>query len=141
FRGSGVALTVDDRSHHDGTRAVLEELATRMRPRRCSSSETGSNYCQRWLRISPAAGHEIALDGYRHRLLLRRTPKARAEDLDRAAAAIDTGVTPRCNLRTASSVSRGCRCPFVRVGADALVALKPRLERGRGGRDDRTRAT
>jgi peptidoglycan/xylan/chitin deacetylase (PgdA/CDA1 family) len=44
------------------------------------------------------AGHEIALHGYRHRLLLRRRVSELAEDLDRAHDVISsaTGVEPRC---------------------------------------------
>ena len=45
-----------------------------------------------------AAGHEIAIHGYRHTLLLRRTPWELSEDLARAADAIGaaTGVEPTC---------------------------------------------
>src|SRR5262249_35512672 len=44
-----------------------------------------------------AAGHEVALHGYRHRLLLRRTSAELARDLERGAAVIEaaTGVAPR----------------------------------------------
>ena len=35
-----------------------------------------------------ARGHEVALHGYRHRLLLRRTTGALAHDLDRASSVI-----------------------------------------------------
>jgi peptidoglycan/xylan/chitin deacetylase (PgdA/CDA1 family) len=43
-----------------------------------------------------AAGHEIALHGHRHRLVLRVAPGAFADDLDRGAAVIQdaTGVVP-----------------------------------------------
>jgi peptidoglycan/xylan/chitin deacetylase (PgdA/CDA1 family) len=43
-----------------------------------------------------AAGHAVALHGYRHRLQLRIGPRALAEDLDRGAAMIAeaTGVAP-----------------------------------------------
>jgi peptidoglycan/xylan/chitin deacetylase (PgdA/CDA1 family) len=43
-----------------------------------------------------AAGHEVALHGDRHTLLLRRTVQAVADDLDRAVATIAeaTGVVP-----------------------------------------------
>ena len=45
-----------------------------------------------------AAGHEIGLHGYRHRLLLRRTVGGLERDLDRGLNAIvgATGKTPRC---------------------------------------------
>jgi peptidoglycan/xylan/chitin deacetylase (PgdA/CDA1 family) len=43
-----------------------------------------------------AAGHEVAIHGYRHVLLLRRTPRALRYDLERAADVIATatGVAP-----------------------------------------------
>ena len=43
-----------------------------------------------------AAGHELGNHGYRHRLLLRRSPSALAADFDRAAALIGevTGHAP-----------------------------------------------
>jgi peptidoglycan/xylan/chitin deacetylase (PgdA/CDA1 family) len=45
-----------------------------------------------------AAGHEVALHGYRHRLLLGRTSRALDRDLDRATALIEdaTGRSPAC---------------------------------------------
>ena len=56
---------------------------------------------ERWPRVAAeiaAAGHEIALHGYRHRNLLRRTPREVARDLDRALTIIAdaTGREPRC---------------------------------------------
>lgn len=44
-----------------------------------------------------AAGHEIAIHGYDHRLLIKRTPAETVEDLSRATAAITavTGQEPR----------------------------------------------
>jgi peptidoglycan-N-acetylglucosamine deacetylase len=44
-----------------------------------------------------AAGHEIGVHGYEHRLLVKRGPAATAQDLTRATAAITriTGVRPR----------------------------------------------
>ncbi len=48
-------------------------------------------------RAMVAAGHEIGVHGYEHRLLLRRTPGQTRADLGRAAAAVTavTGVAPR----------------------------------------------
>ena len=94
----GIALTFDDGPHPEGTPAVLEALA-----------EAGAKatfflvgeQVERWPELAAAiaaAGHEIALHGHRHRLLLRRTPFAVARDLDRAARAIGeaTGRKPTC---------------------------------------------
>jgi peptidoglycan/xylan/chitin deacetylase (PgdA/CDA1 family) len=92
----GVALTFDDGPHPEGTPAVLDLLAragvpatffvigeqVRRRP------EIGAR--------TAAAGHAIALHGDRHRLQLRMSAAAIAEDLKRGTAAIEdaTGATP-----------------------------------------------
>jgi peptidoglycan/xylan/chitin deacetylase (PgdA/CDA1 family) len=91
-----VALTFDDGPHAEGTPAVLDELA------RGGASATfflvGEQVVQRpaLAREIVAAGHEVAVHGYRHTLLLRRRVRELAEDLDRAVAAIAdaTGVEP-----------------------------------------------
>jgi peptidoglycan/xylan/chitin deacetylase (PgdA/CDA1 family) len=91
-----VALTFDDGPHAEGTALVLEELA------RHSASATfflvGEQVAQRpaLAREIVDAGHEVAVHGYRHTLLLRRRVRELAADLDRAVAAIGdaTGVAP-----------------------------------------------
>jgi peptidoglycan/xylan/chitin deacetylase (PgdA/CDA1 family) len=91
-----VALTFDDGPHAEGTPAVLEELARR------SASATfflvGEQVAQRpaLAREIVDAGHEVAVHGYRHSLLLRRRVRELADDLDRAVAVIAdaTGVVP-----------------------------------------------
>jgi len=91
-----VALTFDDGPHAEGTPAVLEELARR------GASATfflvGEQVAQRpaLAREIVDAGHEVAVHGYRHSLLLRRRVRELAEDLDRAVAVIAdaTGVVP-----------------------------------------------
>ncbi len=91
-----VAVTFDDGPHAQGTPAVLEELA------RHGANATffliGEQVVQRpsLAREIVAAGHEVAVHGYRHTLLLRRRVKAVADDLDRAVDAIGeaTGVRP-----------------------------------------------
>jgi peptidoglycan/xylan/chitin deacetylase (PgdA/CDA1 family) len=91
-----VAVTFDDGPHAQGTPAVLEELA------RAGARATFflvGEQVERFPALAAeiaAAGHEIALHGYRHRLLLRRSPPALAADFDRAAAAIGeaTGRSP-----------------------------------------------
>ena len=91
-----VAVTFDDGPHAQGTPAVLEELA------RHGATATfflvGEQVVQRpsLAREIVAAGHEVAVHGYRHTLLLRRRVTAVADDLDRAVDAIGeaTGVRP-----------------------------------------------
>ncbi len=92
----GVAITFDDGPHPQGTPAVLEVLA--------GAGATATFFLvgeqvERFPALTAeiaAAGHEIALHGYRHTLLLRRAMRALAEDLDRAAAVIGetTGRAP-----------------------------------------------
>ena len=84
----GVALTFDDGPHPQGTPAVLEALeradaratfflvGEQVRARRALAAEI------------VAAGHDVAIHGDRHRVMLRVPPRALAEDLDRAADAI-----------------------------------------------------
>ncbi len=91
-----VALTFDDGPHADGTPAVLDVLA------RQGASATfflvGEQVAQRpaLAREIVAAGHEVAVHGYRHTLLLRRSVRELAADLDRAYAVIAeaTGTAP-----------------------------------------------
>jgi peptidoglycan-N-acetylglucosamine deacetylase len=93
----GVALTFDDGPHAEGTPATLELLrAARVRATFFLVGEQVERYPALAAEIA-AAGHEIGLHGYRHRLLLRRTPRGLADDLDRALDVIGgaTGRTPR----------------------------------------------
>jgi peptidoglycan-N-acetylglucosamine deacetylase len=93
---AGVAVTFDDGPHPQGTPAVLETLA--------ATGSTATFFLvgeqvERFPALAAeiaAAGHEIAIHGYRHRLLLRRSPRALAADFDRAAAVIGeaTGRVP-----------------------------------------------
>lgn len=95
-RGDAVALTFDDGPHPEGTPAVLEALAA------AGATATfflvGEQVERRpeLAREIAERGHAVALHGFRHRLLLRRTRAALAEDLDRAAALIAeaTGRSP-----------------------------------------------
>jgi peptidoglycan/xylan/chitin deacetylase (PgdA/CDA1 family) len=95
----GVAITFDDGPHPQGTPAVLEILA------RASARATffliGEQVDQRpGLAAEIAAqGHAIAVHGYQHRLQLRLSPEAVADDLARATEMIAqaTGQTPRCH--------------------------------------------
>jgi peptidoglycan/xylan/chitin deacetylase (PgdA/CDA1 family) len=95
-RGDAVALTFDDGPHPLGTPAVLEEL-----DRRGATATfflVGEQVRERPALAGEivAAGHEVAVHGDRHTLLLRRSVSALADDLDRAVAAIAeaTGVSP-----------------------------------------------
>jgi peptidoglycan/xylan/chitin deacetylase (PgdA/CDA1 family) len=91
-----IALTFDDGPHAEGTPAVLEELA------RHGASATfflvGEQVARRpaLAREIVGAGHEVAVHGYRHTLLLRRGVRELADDLDRAVATIAdaTGIAP-----------------------------------------------
>ncbi len=96
-RPRGIALTFDDGPHPEGTPAIVEELA------RADATATFfliGEQVERFPELAAdivAAGHEVALHGYRHRLLLRRTTAALARDLERGAVVIEaaTGVAPR----------------------------------------------
>ncbi len=84
----GVALTFDDGPHLEGTPAVLAQLE------RAGARGTfylvGEQVERRPALAAEiaAAGHEIGIHGYRHVLLLRRTPGGLRDDFERAAAVI-----------------------------------------------------
>jgi peptidoglycan/xylan/chitin deacetylase (PgdA/CDA1 family) len=94
----GIALTFDDGPHPRGTPAVLEVLERAKA--RATFFLVGEQVERRPSLAAEvaAAGHEIAIHGYRHTLLLRRTPWELSEDLARAADAIGaaTGVEANC---------------------------------------------
>jgi peptidoglycan-N-acetylglucosamine deacetylase len=86
---AGVALTFDDGPHPEGTPAILEILAR---------SEAKATFFLLGEQVEPrpqlaariaAAGHVVALHGYRHRLQLRMRPAELRSDLERGAAAIE----------------------------------------------------
>ena len=94
---SGVALTFDDGPHPEGTPAVLDLLAA-------SGVKASFFLVGEQVRAFPelaeriaAEGHEVAVHGDRHRVMLRLPPAAIAADLDRAQATIDEliGQRPR----------------------------------------------
>ncbi|MDQ2968927.1 MAG: polysaccharide deacetylase family protein [Actinomycetota bacterium] len=133
---SGVALTFDDGPHPQGTPAVLELL------RAAGATATFflvGEQVERWPAVAAeiaAAGHEIALHGHRHQLLLRRTPAALREDLDHAGEVIAaaTGFRPTCY-----------RPPYGVFSAGGLALVRRRgwasLLWSRWGRDWEARAT
>jgi peptidoglycan/xylan/chitin deacetylase (PgdA/CDA1 family) len=94
----GIALTFDDGPHPHGTPAVLEQLERANV--RATFFLVGEQVERRPSLAAElvAAGHEIAVHGYRHTLLLRRTPWDLSEDLARAADVIGaaTGVEATC---------------------------------------------
>ena len=94
---AGIALTFDDGPHPEGTPAVLELLAA-------AGAEATFFLVGEQVRAFPelaeriaAEGHEVAVHGDRHRVMLRMAPAMIAADLDRAQATIGelTGQRPR----------------------------------------------
>jgi peptidoglycan/xylan/chitin deacetylase (PgdA/CDA1 family) len=92
----GIALTFDDGPHLEGTPAVLRELE------RAGATATFFLVGEQVEKLPglaaeiAAAGHEIGIHGYRHVLLLRRSPGALRDDFARAADVIGsaTGSEP-----------------------------------------------
>ena len=132
----GIAITFDDGPHPQGTPAVLRELE------RAGARATFflvGEQVERWPALAAeiaAAGHEIAIHGYRHVLLLRRSPRALRADFSRAAEVIGaaTGAAPRLY-----------RPPYGVFSAPALLLVRrlgwrPLLW-SRWGRDWEARAT
>jgi peptidoglycan/xylan/chitin deacetylase (PgdA/CDA1 family) len=131
-----VALTFDDGPHPQGTPAVLEALAA---ARATATFFLVGEQVARHGALAgeiAAAGHAVAVHGYRHHVLLRRRPAAVADDLDRAAETIAaaTGVTPALH-----------RAPLGIYSWPALRAVRARgwtpLLWSRWGHDWRARAT
>ena len=93
---AGVALTFDDGPHAEGTPAALAALAGAAAP---ATFFLVGEQVERNPRLAAevvAAGHAVALHGFRHRNQLRLAPGVLREDLRRGAAAIEeaTGVSP-----------------------------------------------
>lgn len=87
-QSGGVALTFDDGPHPLGTPALLDLLGEAgARATFFLIGEQVERMPDIAARITEG-GHLIALHGYRHRNLLRVTPRALARDLDRAHAVI-----------------------------------------------------
>ncbi|MHB8643167.1 MAG: polysaccharide deacetylase family protein [Gaiellaceae bacterium] len=112
-----VALTFDDGPHPEGTPAILETLA---QANATATFFLVGEQVERFPATAAsiaAAGHEIALHGQRHVLLLRRRTAAVADDLARAAAVIEdaTGQTPRFH-----------RPPYGVYSAGALALVRDR---------------
>jgi peptidoglycan-N-acetylglucosamine deacetylase len=92
----GIAITFDDGPHREGTPAMLDAL------QRAGVQATfflvGEQVDRNPTLAAEiaAAGHEVALHGYRHRLMLRRTPADMRDDCARALDAVvrATGLAP-----------------------------------------------
>ena len=99
LRGTdGVALTFDDGPHPEGTPAILDALA------RAGAHATffviGEQVERRPALLAEvaAAGHVVALHGYRHRLQLRLRAREVEDDLARGIAAIEDAIACRPTL-------------------------------------------
>lgn len=131
----GIALTFDDGPHREGTPAILEILRER---RATATFFLVGEQVERLPTLAAeiaAAGHEIALHGFRHVLLLRRSVRALAADLDRAVSVIEdaSGRSPTVY-----------RPPYGVFSAGALRYVRRRWQPllwSRWGRDWRARAT
>lgn len=131
----GIALTFDDGPHREGTPAILEVLRKR---RATATFFLVGEQVERLPALAAeiaAAGHEIALHGFRHVLLLRRSVRALADDLDRAVSLIEdaSGRSPTVY-----------RPPYGVFSAGALRYVRRRWQPllwSRWGRDWRARAT
>lgn len=132
----GIAITFDDGPHAQGTPAVLRELE-RFGVR--ATFFLVGEQVERLPSIAAeiaAAGHEIAIHGYRHVLLLRRSPRALRADFEHAVEVIAaaTGAAPTVY-----------RPPYGVFSAPALLLVhrlgwRPLLW-SRWGRDWEARAT
>ena len=95
-RPHGIALTFDDGPHREGTPAVLEQLAKGgVKATFFLVGEQVERLPALAAEIA-AAGHAVGIHGYRHTLLLRRSPGALSDDFARAVDVIGsaTGATP-----------------------------------------------
>ena len=84
----GVVITFDDGPHPEGTPAVLETLAARGAT---ATFFVVGEQVERYPALAAeivAAGHELAVHGYRHRNQMRLLPREFAEDLRRAVEVI-----------------------------------------------------
>jgi peptidoglycan-N-acetylglucosamine deacetylase len=97
-RRDGVAITFDDGPHPEGTPAALEALAA-------ADARATFFLCGEQVERHPglageiaAAGHAVAVHGFRHRNMLRLPPATFVEDLERGIAAIEDAVGVRPDL-------------------------------------------
>jgi peptidoglycan/xylan/chitin deacetylase (PgdA/CDA1 family) len=132
----GVALTFDDGPHPQGTPAVLEVL--RERGATATFFLAGEQVDRRPALAAEivAAGHRVELHCYRHRNLLRLTPRELLDDAERARVAIEDAC---------GQAVRDYRPPYGIFSAATLRAVRLRGWRpvlwSRWGRDWTRRAT
>ena len=89
---TGVALTFDDGPHPQGTPAILDLLARA--GARATFFVVGEQVRRRPQLVAEiiAAGHEVALHGYRHRLQLRLSRRQIDDDTARGLVAIEDAI-------------------------------------------------
>jgi peptidoglycan/xylan/chitin deacetylase (PgdA/CDA1 family) len=89
---TGVVLTFDDGPHPQGTPAILELLARA--GARATFFVVGEQVRRRPQLVAEiiAAGHEVALHGYRHRLQLRLSRRQIDDDTARGLVAIEDAI-------------------------------------------------
>jgi peptidoglycan/xylan/chitin deacetylase (PgdA/CDA1 family) len=132
----GIAITFDDGPHPEGTPAVLEILAaTGVKATFFLVGEQVERRPRLAAEIA-AAGHQIAVHGHRHTLLLRRSPRELREDYARAIDVIASAT---------GSAPTVYRPPYGVFSAPALLIVRrlgwlPLLW-SRWGRDWQARAT
>ncbi len=133
--GEGIALTFDDGPHRLGTPAVLSVLEEAgVRATFFLVGEQVARHPALAAEIA-AAGHEIAVHGYRHRLLLRRGPRELDADFERATQTIGEAT---------ASESRAYRPPYGVFSLAGLALARRRWQPllwSRWGRDWEARAT
>jgi peptidoglycan/xylan/chitin deacetylase (PgdA/CDA1 family) len=89
---AGVALTFDDGPHPEGTPAVLEVLAG---AGTCATFFMIGEQVERRPQLAAqvlAAGHAVALHGYRHRLQLTLSAVAVREDIERGRGVLEDAI-------------------------------------------------
>jgi peptidoglycan/xylan/chitin deacetylase (PgdA/CDA1 family) len=119
----GVVVTFDDGPHPDGTPAVLEALGD-AKAVFFMVGEQVERYPSVAAEVA-AAGHEIALHGFRHHNQMRVTPSRLADDLRRGAHAIGdaTGIEPRL-YRPPYGIFTPVGLPLARRDHDVLLWSK-----------------
>ena len=134
--GATVHLTFDDGPHPGGTPAVLEALAARGATATFFLVGEQVERFPELARQIVAAGHLVALHGYRHRSQLRLAPRALADDLRRGSDAIASAT---------GSLAPLYRPPYGIFSAAGLALTRRRGDApwlwSRWGRDWRAAAT